>query len=387
MNRFRVNTMLFVLCACLASCGVQPTQNRQSAPVESGTAALGASPAGESRSPFTSEELQVFMVEVARAEKISDENARCLAYPNPPGSHWQRDAVIAYCHYQLQPTLNPEFMEEALEHGMGGEIDSAIAEQVKMTAALEHPQDSIWRSLGANFETPSPQSRSMVDDWKRQSPRSALAYTASGYVYIVMAAKARGSDWANQTPEANFAAMQGLLDRAKEDLAKAVELDPSLSSAYALMVHVGQLGGDPAFSREWARRGLAVDPGSYAIYQQLARVAQPRWGGSRELQGALIKSADKESLVNPLLGTIRAAVLTDVYDLDACDCTSPQKQAAYRDTFDQVGPFIDLLRAGENAKRHNQPELAFVYLSEAWRFHPGPDVMQDRQAVAAQLDH
>lgn len=386
MNQSRANmVLLLVLYMCLASCGMQSTQDRHSAPVASGVADR-STPAGEGRSPFTLGELRVFRAEVAKAEKISDENERCLAYPNPPGSHWQRDTVIAYCHYQLQPTLNPEFMEEALEHEMGGEIDSAIAEQVKMTASVEHPQDSIWRSLGENFETSSSRTRSMVDDWKRQSPRSALAYTASGYVYIVMAAKARGSDWARQTPDANFAAMHGLLDKAKEDLAKAVELDPSLSSAYALMVHIGQLGGDPAYSREWARRGLAVDPGSYAIYQQLARAAQPRWGGSRASQEALVRSADKESLVNPLLATIRAAVLTDVYDLDACDCATSKEQAVYRETFDQVGPFIDLLRAGENAKRHNQPELAFVYLSEAWRFHPGPDVMQDRQTVAAQLD-
>ncbi|WP_445145084.1 hypothetical protein [Dyella sp. Tek66A03] len=377
---------LILLCACLASCGTPPSKDSHSVPARNAAVERSHPSQSEGSSPFSTEEIQAFRAEVAKAEQIQDEDARCLAYPNPPGSHWSRDAVMAYCHYRLQPTLNPGLMAELLKNKQAALIDRAVAEYVKTTATIEHPQDTIWRSIAQNFDTASPQVRSMVDEWKKQSPRSALAYAASGNVYYKMAAAARGEAWANQTPQANFEAMHGLLEKAKEDLAKAVAMDPSLSGAYAVMVRVGRMDGDAAFTEESARRGLAVDPASYAIYQMVAEAAEPRWGGSRALQQAVMKSAEQQSVVNPLLVVIRAAVLMDVYDLRVCHGRTGQEEAAYRDVFDQVGSFGDLLGAGGCAKDQNHPELAFVYLSEAWRFHPGPDIMQDRQTVAAQLD-
>ncbi|WP_158543534.1 DUF4034 domain-containing protein [Dyella solisilvae] len=323
---------------------------------------------------------------MAKAEQIQDDNERCLAYPNPPGSHWSRDTVKAYCHYRLQPTLNTEYMAQLVKNNQAPLIDRAVAEYVKTTATIEHSQDTIWRSIAQDFDTTNPQVRSMVDEWKKQSPGSALAYAASGNIYYKMAAAARGGDWADQTPQQNFESMHGLLEKAKKDLAKAVELDPSLSGAYAVMVRVGRMDGDVAFTEESARRGMAVDPASYAIYQMVAEAAEPRWGGSRTLQQAVIKSAEQQSVANPLLVLIRAAVLMDVYDLRVCHDRTGQEEAAYRDVFDQVGGFGDLLGAGECAKDQHHSELAFVFLSEAWRFHPGPDIMQDRQFVAAELD-
>jgi hypothetical protein len=387
MNRCGRHVTWFVLSACLVACTTPRPQESPLSVARDTSAETVTTPSREPRGPFSSQEFEAFQAGVDKAENIADLTERCIAYPDPPGSHWSRDAVIAYCHYRLQPTLDYSFVVDAMNRRRAVEIDSAFDELVKQNSGTVRPQETIWRSMSDNFQGSSTQLRLMADDWKQQSPHSALAYTASAFVYKSMASNARGSDWESKTPQANIDAMHALLVSAKADLAKSVEIDPSLITPYALMVNVGMLDGDPAYADQGARRGLAVDPASFAIYDVLAMAAMPRWGGSRERQQELIKSAETQAANNPLLLTIRANVLMDVYGLRTCSCQTAEERAAYREVFDQVATARDLLRAGENAKKNHQPELAYVYLSEALRFYPMDEVRQHRQAVMAELAH
>ena len=385
MNRCGRNVAWLVLSVCLVACTTpQPQESSLSAARDIG-AKTATTPLREPRSPFSSQEFEAFQAAVDKAEEIDNLTERCFAYPDPPGSHWSRDAVIAYCRYRLQPTLDYSFVVDAIDRKRAVEIDSAFDELVKQNLGTLRPQETIWRSMIENFQDSSTQLRHITDDWKQQSPHSALAYTASAFVYERMAGNARGSDWSSNTPQANIDAMHTLLISARADLAKAVEIDPSLTTPYALMVNVGVLDGDPAYVDQGIRRGLAVDPASFAIYDVLTMAAMPRWGGSRERQQELVKSAETQAAKNPLLLTIRANVLVDVYGLRTCSCQTAAERAGYREVFDQVATARDLLGAGENAKKHHQPELAYVYLSEALRFYPMDDVQQDRQAVIAEL--
>ncbi len=54
---------------------------------------------------FTRAQGYAFIEAMKKAEAIADPLQRCLAYPDPPDSHWSRDTVVAYCHYRLQPLL------------------------------------------------------------------------------------------------------------------------------------------------------------------------------------------------------------------------------------------------------------------------------------------
>ncbi|HXE67203.1 MAG TPA: hypothetical protein VN630_09185, partial [Rhodanobacteraceae bacterium] len=49
---------------------------------------------------FTREQTYPFLDAAKRAERITDPLQRCLAYPDPPGSHWNHDVVAAYCTYR-----------------------------------------------------------------------------------------------------------------------------------------------------------------------------------------------------------------------------------------------------------------------------------------------
>jgi len=376
-----------VLSVCLVACTTSRPQGSSLSAAGDISTKAATTPSGESRSPFSSQEFEAFQAAVDKAEDIDNLAERCFAYPDPPGSHWSRDAVTAYCRYRLQPTLDYSFVVDAINRKRAVEVDSAFDELVKQNSGTVRPQETIWRSMIENFQDSSTQLRLLADDWKQQSPHSALAYTASAFIYERMASDARGSDLSSNTPQANIDAMHTLLISARADLAKAVEMDPSLTTPYALMVNVGVLDGDPAYVDQGIRRGLAVDPASFAIYDVLTMAAMPRWGGSRERQQELIKSAEMQATKNPLLLTIRANVLMDVYGLRTCSCQTVKERATYREVFDQVATARDLLGAAENARKNHQPELAYVYLSEALRFYPMDEVQQDRQAVMAELAH
>lgn len=340
------------------------------------------------RSPFSDQEFSSFIVAVAKAERISDPIQRCLNYPDPPGSHWSRDGVAAYCHYRLQPTLSADELVSLAGSGHAADIDRRLGELMRRPFGGLHPQEVLWRSLLATCQEPSPEVRQALDQWKRQAPTSALAQAFSGYAYMRMAWSARGGQYASDTPEVKLETMRQLLGRAKADLAKATELDPKLIISYATMINVGVLTGDGPYALQAAQRGLAVDPSSFPIYNMFELMSEPRWGGSLLMQNGIMAAAQKDAAHNPLLLTVRASILVEVRDLYSCDCTTVQGLQAYRDVFDQVATTSTLLGVGKNAGANHRPEIAYVYLSEALRFSPVADAqpaLENRQQAISEL--
>src|SRR6185312_11894887 len=92
-----------------------------------------ASARDEDRTPlpkgraFTRVETNTFLDVAERAEKIADPLQRCLAYPDPPGSHWDHAAVVAYCKYRYQPMISFEQVEQMVQSGRARELDRMFA--------------------------------------------------------------------------------------------------------------------------------------------------------------------------------------------------------------------------------------------------------------------
>src|SRR5215469_5307653 len=72
---------------------------------------------------FTDSEVQQFLKRVRHAEAISDPLQRCLAYPDPPASHWSRAAAQAYCNYHMQPFMDDGHVKALIEGGRASELD------------------------------------------------------------------------------------------------------------------------------------------------------------------------------------------------------------------------------------------------------------------------
>ena len=339
--------------------------------------------------------LRDFFAKVATVESIDDPVQRCLAYPDPPGSHWSRDAVSLYCRYRLEPVMSSEEIAGLVQQGRAAEVDRRFADALKQQLSHSGTPGLLDRIYYRSFRMMrTPTLRNTVDGWKRQSPDSAFAYAASGMLYVSEAQQTRGDAFAEETPSKNFVAMGKLLKSAKTDLEKAVKIDSHVVPAYAAMIYAAGLAGDNQYANDAGKRALDVDPSSFSIYSQLSWLAQPKWGGSLEAMRRIIAEAQQHADANPLLVLLLPDADAAQAGLDSCNCKTVRQILAYKAVFDHaptgsvlVAAAIGAAASGQSGPDIKGLEVKGVYLSEALRFYPDMrDLRMQRNALMARLN-
>lgn len=316
---------------------------------------------------FTRAEAYAFLDAAQRAERIADPLQRCLAYPDPPRSHWNRTVVAAYCRYRYQPIVTLADVRRLIANGQAAGLDRELAEALRAQRTRPDARSRLDRIYDADFNGHSPELRALVDAWQRQAPDSGFAAAASGMVYAKMAFAARGAQYLRDTPQSNIDSMDRLARRADADLQRAIRLNPALAPAYEAMENVGgysSLGCGYAWNA--AEKGLAVDPDDFALYDTLMWLAQPKWCGSEAALQTLWQRADARAARNPLLALVKPA--GEFKLIDACKCSETRQLAAYTAVLDRVATARELLNAGDTARDVNDPQATVIYLSEALRF-------------------
>jgi tetratricopeptide (TPR) repeat protein len=316
---------------------------------------------------YSTDEIRHFVTAARAAESIGDPLERCLAYPDPPRSHWSHDAVVAYCRYRLQPMISTAEINALIRNGKTAELDNRLA--AALHAQLTQPGahgllDAIYLQ---DFRYGSASERPLLDAWKRAS-KSAFAYAASGYAYAEMAQDARGEDYSETTASANLQSMSSLLALAEDDLQQALALEPRLTPAYVAWIDGANIGRTRDFVENIAGRGLAAAPTDYAIYSDLMFARQPIWGGSPQAMEQLANQAQAHAADNPLF----TLLLTEApfYEASDCHCDPRIQLADYLEIFDQLPTTAIMWRAGDLASDNGHPEMVVVYLSETLRFLP-----------------
>jgi tetratricopeptide (TPR) repeat protein len=332
--------------------------------------------------PF-SKDIKTFVAAVREAEKQTDPLQRCLAYPDPPGSHWNHDAVVAYCHYRLQPTISFAEVKQLIEQGRSAELDRRMDETLQAQFSQPYAKGALDHIFINDFSDGSFAMRELLDAWKRASPDSAYAYAASGYAYVQMAHDQRGGDWAQNTPQEKFDAMDRLLRQANADLQHAIQLNPKITPVYVAMIHAGGLGNDIAYANLAFKAGLKVDPANWSIYAEMMWLQEPEWygslGGIQHVADLAVKHADS----NSLLWLEKQAVERYQANFDSCGCAPFPVAANFPSALDEVANSASLAAAGKTAAEQGMSLIAVVYLSEAMRFHASEGEL--RQMRAEQL--
>lgn len=329
---------------------------------------------------FTPAQLRTFIADAAKADAIDDPLKRCMAYPDPPGSHWSPEAVKAYCLYHLQSTLSFDQAQKLIRRGHAAELDRRLGEALQ--AQLTRPESAglLDRTYFDAFNKGSFDVRRTLDAWKRASPESAFAFAASGFAYVAMAGNARGDAFIQDTPQSNIDAMERLLRLADADLRRAVALDPRVTPAYVAMINAGSLALGDDYVFKAARQGLAHAPADYSIYGLLSHAAEPKWGGSLQAMKAVARLAQAHVKENPLLAILKSAEPLVEYDL--CDCEGRTNWQAFPIVFADLGSSQEFFAAGNAANQNGHYGLALVYLSEGIRFQPGSSLPRQRRDLA-----
>ncbi|BFI95633.1 MAG: hypothetical protein RSP_11430 [Rhodanobacter sp.] len=319
---------------------------------------------------FTVAETEAFLVAATKAEAIADPLQRCLAYPDPPNSHWTRATVVAYCQYRNQPVITFAQVRDLIEHGKSAELDRLMAQALQAQQTQPQAHGQLDHLFFVDFDNGSFDIRPTLDAWKRDSPDSAFAYAASGYAYVAMAADARGEDYLSKTPQSQLDAMDRLLQEGDTDLQRAMALDPKVTSIYVAQIRAGAFGLGESYMRRAVQNGLKVDPANFAIYGQYLWAEEPEWYGSAAALRRITAEALRHAAQNPLLLLYKAkepAVQANVRDC----CGRPTRLGDFPAVFDDVAEYLPLEWAGETAADHDNAPMALIYQSEAVRFDAG----------------
>jgi hypothetical protein len=330
---------------------------------------------------FSEEELTAFLAAAGKADEMKDPMKRCVDFPNPPGSHWSGDGIEAFCRYMLQPTMELSEFDRLIQEGNAKELDARFT--AWEADAHGHP-NAFLRFLMVRFAGADPARQPLIESWKQQSPDSAFAFALSGWNYSRSGWAARGSRVASETSQANFAAMENAMERARGDLERAVRLNPQLVAAYTAMMDLGMAAGDQQYVRDAAAQGVSVPGGKYPVFSALAMYTSARWYGSPQAQLSLLSDVRKWMPKEPLLHVVPAIVLCMATGIDD---HAPQdgQWAVYRTALDDMATHRMLYRVGMTALRHHQDAVAYVYLSEAVRFAADDRAAIDARARAATL--
>lgn len=321
---------------------------------------------------FTREQTYPFLDAARRAERIADPLQRCLAYPDPPGSHWDHQVVAAYCTYRFGPTIQPAEVRQLIEGGQGAELDRRFAAMLRRQQTQSDARGWFDHAFELDFNTESFDVHELVQAWLRQIPDSAFARAASGMVYAKMAFAARGSALVRNTPESNFESMDRLAIQADGDLRRAIALNPGLVPAYDAMANLGGYSGFGCqYAYAAADKGLAATPDDFAIYDTLMWLAQPKWCGSEARLRSIWMRAQSHAARNPLLSLIEPAGEFNL--IDACKCSEQKQLGAYAAVLDHPATARELLEAGETARDVDNSAVMTIYLSEALRFDDSLD--------------
>ncbi|HJP98006.1 MAG TPA: DUF4034 domain-containing protein [Rhodanobacteraceae bacterium] len=317
---------------------------------------------------FTRAQANTFLLAAMHAEAIKDPLRRCLAYPDPPGSHWDRDAVEAYCEYRHQPVISLAQVRQYIRCGHAAELDHLLAQALRRQLNDPGARAPLDRIFQADFRDASPALRKLLNEWKRESPDSAFAFAASGLAYNEAAFDARGSDELDNTPRENITAMDTLSALADTDLKKAVSLNPKVMPAWSAMANLGGFDKGYEYADAAVRRGLAIEPDNYQIYSTLIWLEQPNWYGSLADMQSMTRSALQHAKRNPTLKML--IPLKDFYRIDHCHCDEATQLPAYEAALKHLAGVYQLKDAADTAVDvHNSP-VAAIYTSEVLRFDP-----------------
>jgi tetratricopeptide (TPR) repeat protein len=323
---------------------------------------------------FTRDETLQFLVAAQVAEDIKDPLQRCLKFPDPPGSHWNHAAVVAYCHYRNQPLITFAQAKQLIESGHAAKLDQLLAQALHAQQTEPDAVGRLDRIYQRDFRTGSFDVRNVLDAWKRQSPNSAFAYAASSLAYEEMAYKARGGKWTTETPDSNFESMHRLALEGDADAQRALAINPGVTPIYTAMIHLGGLDLGGAYASAAAERGLAVAPDDLDIYDQVMWLREPKWYGSLDAMTVVASEAHRHATSNPLLDILSQE--EGWYRVDNCECSNAEQLEGYRVVADHLVGYGTLEDIGDDAKDANDSATAAIYYSEALRFNP--DLTNDR---------
>lgn len=315
-------------------------------------------------------EQQAFLRQLAKADLDPDRLKRCLAYPDPPGVHWQRATVVGMCHLQFDPHMALKDIRAELDRHRAGELDkrfAALAQEQRHNPTSSRLDDTLDDAFNCSCK----EAREAADAWVAQSPKSPWARAASGIQYAAAAYAARGTEYIDKTPPERIQRMEALHDKATVELDLALASVPDMTAASAERIAIDRIEGRTDDAHNRMIEALRRSPASYRLNMGAVVLAEPKWGGTPgELQAVRRRLLDASSR-NPML--LQVVTYLDWKAQECKDCIWDMRN--YQPMM-EIAPSLAVLRsAGIYEVDHHDFVDGAIYLSEVLRLSPTDEVL------------
>lgn len=282
----------------------------------------GTSPAAVPQPPVAgSDAIQApwreYFAAVRAAQRIDDPMARCLEWPDLPGSRLPEGNVEAHCRYHYTPMPTPAEVEAHLDAGTVGELEVVLEARFAAHHGAADPDESVhlfYNVFAVLARNDADAADRITRRWLEAVPDSAHANLARARVLETWGWKARGGRYAEETSREQFAAMEEHFAQAVPLYLRANELDPRLTDPHARLISIVRSGRGGDFE-DWAvQQATLLVPGCQEVASEYLLALQPKWGGSFDAMMAYVRSLEPAMAAAPLLANQRAAPYVAVID-------------------------------------------------------------------------
>jgi len=185
----------------------------------------------------------------------------------------------------------------------------------------------------------------------RDMDSSYVGYSERGRLLVAWAWKSRGGGWASTVTQEGWKLFRERLQQAKQELEKAIDVNPLGWEAHSRLITVGMaLDLPPEFVNEHFDRAIELRPRYRDAYARMFQTLQPRWGGDRD----------------ELLDFARICVQTDYWDEGIPEIGRraiqelgfyPHSKAYKRTVYSDLDIWDAVLLYVENAQANARPEF------------------------------
>lgn len=365
----RTHILSIVLgCALLVLAGYLSWRERPSPATAHAPSPAAPSKASVKAPPKASPAFDSTWAAIIEADKIEDPVQRCIAYPDPPGMHWAADVVKAVCTRTGYKFPSIDDIAKALDEGHIDTIERTYQEFLEQGAAQPEKRGLLATAFRATFEAKDDKVQAVVDRWVATKPASAFALTARGQHAVAHASEVRGGEVIGRTEPSRLTHMNVILEDARKDLHKALEINPRLTAAYRGLFFAARMHGNPQEIAEYAQAALKIDPADDRIYLDWIAAREPRWGGSMEEMAEIARMASQHRDKNPYLDLVGEKPSGDAAYALHSRSRNPEALAEYEKALRIAPSPTDFASAGDAAMAVPEPEKALWYYSQAYRF-------------------
>ena len=143
-----------------------------------------------------------YLVAVRAAQGIEDPMARCLAWPDLPGSVLPEGNVRAHCRYHFTPMPTPAEVEAHLDAGTVDALATLLESRFAEHHGAADPDESVhlfYNVFSALARKDAATAHRITTRWLEAAPDSAHATLARARVLAALGWKARGGKFASET--------------------------------------------------------------------------------------------------------------------------------------------------------------------------------------------